>query len=68
MWEFLLPVKKNYTANSVLFFFAKLLHVKPKDASGEAASRDKPGRKPEEKKIRDCWLLLFCLGTTKLSR
>ena len=38
---------------SHLFFFAKLLHAKPKHASGEAACREKRGRKPEKKKIRD---------------
>ena len=33
------------------------------------ASCDKRGRKreSEKKKIRDCWLFLFCLGTTMLS-
>ena len=35
-------------------FFAKLLHAKPNQASGEAACREKRGRKPEKKKIRDC--------------
>ena len=38
-------------ANSLLFRFAKLLHVKPKHASGEAASRDKRGRRPEKKNL-----------------
>ena len=31
-------------------FFAKLLHAKPNHASGEAACREKRGRKPEKKK------------------
>ena len=37
----------DYTASSLLFFFAKLLHAKPnyKHASGEAACREKQGRK-----------------------
>ena len=39
-----------WTAGSLLFFFANLLHEKPKHASGEAVSRDKRGRKPEKKK------------------
>ena len=34
----------------LLFLFAKLLHAKPKHASGEAANRDKRGRKHEKKK------------------
>ena len=33
-----------------IFYFAKLLHAKPKHASGEAACREKRGRKPEKKK------------------
>ena len=32
-------------------FFAKLLHAKPNHASGEAACREKRGRKPEKKKL-----------------
>ena len=32
-----------YTTSSLLFFFAKLLHAKPKHASGEAACREKRG-------------------------
>ena len=40
----------TFTGSSLLFFFAKLLHAKPKHASGEAASREKRGRKPEKKK------------------
>ena len=39
-----------YTASSLLFFFAKLLYAKPTHASGEAACREKRGRKPEKKK------------------
>ena len=39
-----------YTVSTLLFFFAKQLHAKPKDASGEAACREKRGRKPEKKK------------------
>ena len=38
------------TASSLLFFFAWLLHGKPKHVSGAAASRDKRGRKREKKK------------------
>ena len=33
-----------YTASSLLFFFAKLLHAKPKHTGSEAASREKRGR------------------------
>ena len=33
-----------------MFFFAKLLHAKPKHASGEVGSREKRERKPEKKK------------------
>ena len=40
-----------WTASSLLFFFAKLLHAKPKDASGKAASRGKRGLKPEKKSL-----------------
>ena len=40
----------HLTASSLLFFFAKLLHAKPKHASGEAACREKWARKPEKKK------------------
>ena len=32
-----------------LIFIAKLLHAKPKHASGEAACREKRGRKPRRK-------------------
>ena len=39
------PYKSLYTASGLLFFFAKLLHAKPKHAS-----RDKRGRKPEKEK------------------
>ena len=46
MWLLLIQIQ---TARSLLFFFAKLLHAKPKHASGE-----KRGCKPEKKKIRDC--------------
>ena len=35
-----------------LFFFAKLLHAKPKHASGKAASREKRGRNPEKEKLK----------------
>ena len=54
----------EYTVSSLLFFFAKLLHTKPKHANGELS------RKPREMtgKIKRLWTLLFCLGTTKLSR
>ena len=45
-----LPPPLPYTASSLLFFFAKLLHAKPTHASGEAACREKRGRKPEKKK------------------
>ena len=38
------------TASSLLFFFAKLLHAKAKDASGKAVSLEKRGCKPEKKK------------------
>ena len=42
---------------SLIFFFAKLLHAKPKDASGKAASREKRWCKPEareeKKETRD---------------
>ena len=34
----------NQTASSLLFFFAKLLQEKPKQASGEASCREKRGR------------------------
>ena len=34
----------SWTASSLLFFFAKLLHAKPKHASGEAGNREKRGR------------------------
>ena len=49
------PLVRLQTASSFLFFFAKLLHAKPKHASGQsreprAASREKRGRKPEKKK------------------
>ena len=45
-------------------FFANLLHAKPKNASGEAAGREKRGRKPEKKKekIRDYCLFSFVWG------
>ena len=38
-----------YTASSLLFFFAKLQHAKPKHAGSEATSREKRGRKPAKK-------------------
>ena len=39
---------------AVLFFFAKLLHAKPKHASGKAASREKRGRKSRLVSIPYC--------------
>ena len=36
--------------SSLLLFFAKLLHVKPKHSSGEVGSCEKRGRKPEKRK------------------
>ena len=33
-----------YTVSGLLFFFAKLLHAKPKHTGSEAASREKQGR------------------------
>ena len=68
MWEFLLPVKKKLDCEQSLIFLCKVTARETHYASGEAVSRDKPGSKPEEKKMRDCWLLLFCLGTTRMSR
>ena len=44
------PAPLPYTASSLLFFFAKLLYAKPTHASGEAACREKRGRKHEKKK------------------
>ena len=54
-----------WTASSLLFFFAKFLHAKPKHVSGEAAINE--GVSPRRKNER-LLTLLFCLGTTKLSR
>ena len=54
------------TASSLLFFFAKLLHAKPKHASREAACARNKGVSPRRKKR--LLTLLFCLGTMKLSR
>ena len=38
---------------SLIFFFAKLLHAKPKHASGEAACREKRGRKQSTGHLRE---------------
>ena len=58
------------TASRLLFFFAKLLHVKPnKHASGEQAKLRaviNEGVSPRRKNKR-LLTLLFCLRTTKLS-
>ena len=44
------PSQIFQTASSLLFFFVKLLHAKPKYASDETACHEKGGRKPEKKK------------------
>ena len=40
----------DYEQSLINFFFPKLLHAKPKHASGKAASHEKRGRKPKKKK------------------
>ena len=45
----ILPVKEAVDCGSLIFFFSKLLHAKPKHTSGKVASREKLGRKPEKK-------------------
>ena len=51
-WEDQLAISIAWqeVSDKLLFFFARLLHAKPKHASGKAASREKRGRKPEKKK------------------
>ena len=49
---------------SYFFFFAKLLHAKPKDASGEAACARNDGVSPRRKNKR-LLTLLFCLAGDK---
>ena len=47
-------LKRGYTIRlrAVSYFsLQKLLHAKPKHASGKAASREKRGHKPEKKKF-----------------
>ena len=50
--------ERNWTANSLIFFFAKLLHAKHKDASGEAACARNDRVRPRRKNKT----LLFCLA------
>ena len=46
----MIMIIKIRTASSLLFFFAKLLHAKPKHAGSEAGNREKRGHKPKKKK------------------
>ena len=50
MMVMMIMIIRIRTASSLLFFFAKLLHAKPKYAGSEAGNREKRGRKPEKKK------------------
>ena len=50
MMVMMIVIIRIRTASSLLFFFAKLLHAKPKHAGSEAGNREKRGRKPEKKK------------------